>query len=132
MQKNKKLAILIILVIVAVFIWLPKGKRKQQVSPKPVPISLEKVIPRITPVQRKRTGFADWGRNPFIWYREGSDTVAGLTLSGIIWDNEASYAIINGAIVHSGDKIAGKTVRRIESDKVILSDGLRNYVLELE
>ena len=131
-MQNKKLAILIILIIVAIIVWMPKGKRKQQISPKPVPVSLEKVVLGITPVQRKRTGFTEWGRNPFIWYREGPGALAGLTLSGIVWDNEASYAVINGAIVHAGDEIAGKTIKRIESDKVILSDDLRDYVLKLE
>ena len=130
-MQNKKLAILIALIIMMIIAWVPKGRRRQQVSPK-VPVSIEKPMPKITPVQRKRTGFADWWRNPFVWYREGSEALAGLTLSGIVWDNEASYAIINGAIVHAGDVIAGKTVKRIESDKVILSDGLRNYVLKLE
>lgn len=135
MQNNKKLTILAILIIVAIIIWIPKGRtvrRRVQVSPQSTPISLEKATPTITPGQGKKTEFADWVRNPFVWYKEGSGPVIGLTLSGIIWDKEASYAIIDGAIVHTGDEIAGKTVKRIEPNKVILSNGLKDYVLELE
>lgn len=133
MEKNKKIAILLVLIIVAIIVWMPKGRRKQQVSPPPTQISLEKkAIPKITPGQRKRTEFADWGRDPFVWPRVGSSAVSDLTLSGIIWDNEASYAIIDGSVVHTGDEVAGKTIKRIEPDRVILSDGLNDYTLQLE
>ena len=133
MEKDKKLVILTILIVVALIIWMPKGRRKQQVSPELLPTSLSRAVPKIVPGQRKRTKFADWGRNPFVWPRaEIVGTVSDLSLSGIVWDEQASYAIIKGAIVHVGDEIAGKTVKRIEPNKVILSDGQNEYVLELE
>ena len=131
MEKNKKLAILIILVIVAIFIWMPKGRRKQKVIPERAPVSIEKTMPRIKLVQRKRSEFAGWGRNPFVWPRVAASPISDLTLSGIIWDEEASYAIINGTVVHAGDGIAGKRVKRIEQDKVILTDGVNDYTLRL-
>jgi type II secretory pathway component PulC len=131
MEKNKKIAILIVLIIVAIIVWMPKGARKQVLS-KPAPVSIKKVMPRIASVQRKRTEFAGWGRDPFVWSRVGSSAVSDLTLSGIIWDNETSYAIIEGSVVHAGDEVAGKTIKRIEPDRVILSDGLNDYTLQLE
>lgn len=132
MEKNKRITILIILIIVVIIVWMPKGRIKQQVSPPPTQISLEKkATPKITPGQRKRTEFVDWGRNPFVWRKATAGPTSGLTLSGIVWDEEASYAIINGDIVHTGDTIDGKTVKRIEQDKVILNDGLKDYTLRL-
>lgn len=56
---------------------------------------------------------------------------AGLTLSGIIWDNERPTAIINDKIVSTGANIAGYTVIEIKSDKVILSDGSRDFEIKV-
>lgn len=132
MEKNKKLTILIILIIVGIIVWMPKGKRKQKISLERAPVSLEKPVAEITPAQRKKSEFTDWGRNPFVWPKGVASPVSDLTLSGIIWDEKAPYALINGSIVHTGDEIAGKTVKRIEQDKVILTDGSADYVLELK
>jgi len=132
MQKNKNLAILIILVIAAIFIWMPKGRRKALLSLKPARVSLKKTMAPIGPAGRKRSEFADWGRNPFLWSKDAAGSLSGLRLSGIVWDEEASYAIISGSIVHAGDKIAGKTIKRIERNKVILTEGAEEYILELE
>ncbi|MBL7085438.1 MAG: hypothetical protein ISS43_04955 [Candidatus Omnitrophica bacterium] len=136
MQKkdSKRLTVLIALIAVAIFTWWPKKEmRKALVLPEQAPVSFEKAKPMIEPGQRKRTEFADWGRNPFVWPKGSPGIISGLRLSGIIWDSEGSYVVINGEIAYTGDKIDGKTLKRIEPpDKVILSDGLTDYVLELE
>ena len=131
MKKNKKIAILIILIVVMIIVWMPKGKRKQKVILESPPVSTEKAMPKIAHLQRKRTEFVAWGRNPFVWRKATAGPTSGLTLSGIVWDEEVSCAIINGDIVHTGDTIDGKTVKRIDQDKVIITDGLSDYTLRL-
>jgi hypothetical protein len=133
MQKKQKTVLLIVLIFVALVVWIPKRKQKAQapVLPMSSPTSLEKQVLIKMPKQRKKSKFSDWGRNPFIWYKETTEAVADLALSGIMWDRTSSYAIINGEIVHVGEAIDGKTIKRIEPNKVILHDGKREYVLEL-
>ena len=115
-----------------IIVWMPKGRRKPPVKPEQAgPMSAEKAMPKIAPVQRKRTTFVVWGRNPFVWPKVDASPTSGFTLSGIIWDEEAPYALINGTVVHAGDEIAGKKVKRIEPDKVILTDGLNDNTLRL-
>lgn len=125
MQKkdNKRLIVLIALIIVAIFVWWPKKeRRKALVLPEQAPVSFKKAEPRIEPGPRKRTEFADWGRNPFVWPKGSPGIISGLELSGIIWDSQAAYAVINGEIIYEGDTIAGKTLKRVEPpDKVILA-----------
>jgi len=59
--------------------------------------------------------------------------VADLTLEGIIFDPQGnSLAIINGKIVKTDDKIGLFTVSGIEQNKVFLSKGQENFVLELK
>lgn len=40
--------------------------------------------------------------------------------------------MINESIVRVGDKITDKTVKQIEKNRVILTDGTKDYVLELQ
>lgn len=131
MEKNRKLIILIIFILLAIIIWMPKGKKRGQTLPGPS-VSSEKAVPPGASAQRGRTEFVEWGRNPFVWPGAAEGPISDLRLSGIIWDEEFSYAIINGAVVHAGEEIAGRTVKRIDPDKVIISDGLKDYVLELK
>lgn len=131
MQKDKKLIILIVLILVMIVVWMPKGRRGKRSLPQ-APISLQERLSEVSQKARKRSEFLDWGRNPFVWTETGAGSISGLSLSGIIWDEEAPCAIINGIVVRSGEKIGGKIVKSIEPDKVILSDGAKEYVLELE
>ncbi len=137
MKRNSKLAILIVLMIGAVFVWVPKGtrgKKAEDVSPDISSAAFDQTIPLIRTVPRKRTEFVDWGRNPFAWPQreEKVGSVSNLTLSCIIRNDEGAHAAaINGAIVRVGDKIDDKTVKQIEQNRVILTDGTKDYVLEL-
>ncbi len=136
MKRNSKLAILIVLMTGAVFVWVPKGtrgKKAEDVSPDISSAAFDQTIPLIRTVPRKRTEFVDWGRNPFArpQREEKVGSVSNLTLSCIIWNERKALAFINESVVHVGDKITDKTVKQIEQNRVVLTDGIKDYVLEL-
>jgi hypothetical protein len=135
MQRNSKVAILIVLMAVVIFVWAPKGKKAKDVSPTTLSVTFEQAIPVTRTVPRKRTEFVDWGRNPFAWPQreEKAGGVSNLTLFSIMGnDKGARAAAINDSIVRVGDKITDKTVKRIEQNRVILTNGTDDYVLELQ
>ncbi len=133
MQRNSKLAILIVFMTVAIFVWVPKGKKAKDAPSTTSSVTLDQALPVTRAVLRKRTEFVDWGRNPFIFPKgeEKIDDVSDLKLVAIIWNKEDAQAFINESLVRVGDKITDKTVKRIEQNRVILTDGTKDYVLEL-
>ncbi len=130
MKRNSKLTILIFLIIVVVFIWIPKGKKPAAVSAN----TSEQTMPLITIEAKKRTEFADWSRNPFVWPQQEEETgeISNLKVFAIICENDKSEAMVNESVVCVGDKIAGKTVKQIEPDRVILTDGTKDYILKFQ
>jgi len=134
MQRNSKLAILIVFVTVAIFVWVPKSKKTKDVSSTTSSVTFDQAIPVTRAVPRKRTKFVDWGRNPFTFPQreEKIGSASNLTLFCIMWNSEKASAFINNSIVYVGDKITDKTVKRIEQNRVILTDGTNDYVLELK
>lgn len=134
MQRNRKLAILIVFMTVAIFVWIPKGKKTKDVSSTTPSVTFDQAIPVTRAVLRKRTEFVDWGRNPFTFPQreEKIGSISNLALEAIIWDDKKGSAFINNSIVYVGDKITNKTVKRIEQNRVILTDGTKDYVLELK
>ena len=133
MKRNKKLAILIVLVTATIFVWAPKGKKANDASSPALSASFNQAMPMITIVPRKRTEFVDWPRNPFAKLQTEKEvgSVSDLKLGVTMWGDKESSAFINGKFVSAGDKIDGKTVKQIEWDSVILTDGTNDYVLEL-
>lgn len=134
MQSNRKLAILLVLVTAAIFVWVPKSKKTQGVSSTTSLVTFDQAIPVDRKVPRRRTEFVDWGKDPFAWLKreEEAGEISDLALSCIIWNDEGSRAVIGKSIVREGDKIGDKTVKRIEQNRVILNDGTKDYVLELQ
>jgi len=134
MKRNSKLTILIVFMTVAIFVWMPKGKKTKDVSSTSSSVTFDQAMPVTRAVPRKRTEFVDWPRNPFVWPegREGTVNISNLTVFAIIWEGEKAEAMINELIVHVGDKIADKTVKRIEQNSVILTDGPKDYILEFQ
>ena len=133
MQYNRKPAIFVVLMIIAVFIWVRKDGNVPDVSSASTSAGLDQTVTGTETVAGKRTEFVDWGRDPFTFpQREGKvDNISNLTLLCIILSDKEAQAFINESIVRVGDRIADKTVRRIEQNRVILTDGTRDYVLEL-
>ncbi len=97
------------------------------------------VMPRLSfaePValrQRPRsTDNLSWGRSPFALVAGTERGASGFNLTGILWDPKTPQAIINDTVVGVGDRISGQTVIAIESDKVILNDGIQSHELRME
>ena len=140
-MKNKKVIILIIVAVVALFsliygIVTPSKVRREAASKKPIVFQKsESLAPakKITTAKRvtRRTNYTSWGRSPFLLKRDVVKTVAGFTLNGILWDEEAPQAIINDNVVGIGDEIRGNTVVDIKEDRVVFSDGYSNFELEI-
>ena len=136
MKRNSKLAILIVLITAVIFVWVPKGtrgKKAEDVSPDISSAAFDQAMPVTRAVPRKRTEFVDWGRSPFVGpqRKEEVGSISNLALFCIIWTDEGAQAAINKSIVRVGDKITDKIVKRIEQNRVILTDGTKDYVLEL-
>lgn len=80
----------------------------------------------------------EWGRDPFVLpvrAEGGGQPVVNqidkpFSLSAIIYNNGTGAAIINGRIVRTGDHIEGMEVNDVQSDRVLLREGLR--ILELK
>ena len=134
MKRNSKLAILLVLMTIVILVWIPKGKKTKDVSAATSSVTIDQAIPVMRAVQRKRTEFVDWGRNPFIYpqIKENVSSISNLELSGIIWSDGEGRAFINDSIVCVGDKINDKAVKQIEHNRVILTDGTSDYVLILQ
>ncbi len=127
---------MIVLIAGAVFVWMPKGKKAKDVSSPALSASFNQAIPMIKVVPKKRTEFVGWGRDPFAKLQTEKEEkkvggVSKLKLGAIMWDDKNSSVFINGKIVGVGDKIDDKTVKQIERDRVILTDGTIDYILKL-
>ena len=134
MPFNKKLAVFIVLMAVTVFVWIPRGKKLNGVSASTTSDIVEQDVPVLNTVSRERTKYTDWGRDPFassMKEEEKQEGISGMELTGIVWSNGHGMAFINNSILHPGDKIAGKTVTKIDNNRVILTDGTKNYTLIL-
>jgi hypothetical protein len=118
---------------VAILVWIPKRTKTAGASSTTSPTISDQAIPVVRKVTKKNTEFVNWGRNPFYFTpREDTNDISNLKLSCIMWYVEDVQALINQSLVRPGDKIADKTVKKIEMDRVILTDGTKDYVLKLQ
>ena len=69
---------------------------------------------------RPRTRFPDWGRNPFTLSEEGVESVRGLALEGIVWDEKSPLAVINDRVVGVGDAFDKNRIITITQTEVRL------------
>jgi len=58
-----------------------------------------------------------------------SMTISDVVLSGILWDETASLAMLDGDPVPVGGRVGQYTVVEIHKDRVILTDGEQDYEL---
>lgn len=138
-MKDKKIIVLVILSIAAVISLIygiaspskskSRALRRSFSRGEVKNINSEKIE---TPFKRsaKRTGYSDWGRNPFV-LPEIRDSLE-VALNGILWDRENPRAIINNKNVKVGDKTGLYTVEEISKDTVVLTDGIRRLELRVE
>lgn len=137
MQRNRKLVILAVFMTVAILVWVPRSKRITSASATISPATLDQTMPTAGTLLRKRTEFADWGRDPLAQPQkeneeEKDNGLSNLRLAAIMWSDQEPTAFVNDAIMHVGDRVADKTVKRIEHNSVILTDGTKDYVLRLQ
>lgn len=133
MQRNSKLSIMVVLMIAAILVWVRKDGKIPNVSSAGTSVAFDQAIAAAGAVPRRRTEFVDWGRNPFAFPQEEETAgVSDLTILCIIWNDENAAAFINDSVVRVGDKIADKTVKQIEQNRVILTDGTKDYVLGIQ
>lgn len=131
---DKKKIILGVLAAVAVFVWARGLKTHSRRVTRPDIINKETIISPSSGAIRKqksRTIHTNWGRNPFSAVRSVSGLSSGLQLSGIIFDEQGGYAVLNDQICHIGDTIDGKKIVDIKQDRVILNDGTKDFEVKL-
>ncbi len=63
---------------------------------------------------------------------ESTTVKINLKLEGITYGNEISTAIIDGDVVREGSLIGNYTINKILYDKVVLTDGVEEFVLKVE
>jgi len=139
-MRNKKIVALIVLSIAA-FLSLVYGITSAPSARKGSPAagdaisggaghSGERFIPPLR--SAKETNFTFWGRNPFVPKKMPVKAVSTLKLSGIVWDEKAPKALINGSIMEAGDRVDANTVIvEIRENYVILNDGVSDFELRL-
>ena len=137
MRRNTKLAVLVILAIMAAFVWTRQTGKVPAVSSASTPTASERIIPVTETAARKRTEFLSWGRDPFAQRQtekveEEDRGLSDLRLTAIIFGDKEPTAFVNNLVIGVGDRIADKTVKRIDQTSVILTDGTRDYVLRLQ
>lgn len=99
---------------------------------------------KIEAVRGQTTASQPLGRDPFNWSREQinffknqeprekSNSIGGLTLSGIIWDKNNPQAVINDRLVTKGEKVNGSIIQQILKDLVIFEQNGISQTLWLE
>jgi len=144
MDKQKKLKIVLpLLVVVMAFVWGPvftgsgskKKEKESNVSSSTgadTGVSAQNNVnlmslARSGTRKKAKTSYEDWGRNPFAVVQDLDD----LALEGIVWDEEAPKAIINGNIVTVGDQIGSSVIVDIKQNSVTIRSETEETELRL-
>ncbi len=136
-----KLIATAILTIIFIFTWANTikviqkrrgGSKRQEISSKaPVATQILKSKEMLLGRVIEEDDDMEWIRCPFCGklYIDDGSVVA---LSGILWDDKAPKAVINGKIIGIGSKVGKYRVINIDRDSVIVNDGSKNIVISLE
>ncbi len=137
-MKNKKLLLLIgagVLAVASLVYGIATSSKKARQPSSAGSPSSETAAPvkdlLLAERTAKRSGFATWGRNPFVLTETSASRSSGMVLNGIAWDAQNPSAVINDQIVEVGSKINGSKVVKIEPNRVILNDGENDFELRL-
>lgn len=99
---------------------------------------------KIMPHQGQTAASPALERDPFNWNRdqinffksqeprEKSNSIGGLTLSGIIWDKTKPQAVINDHLVTKGENVNGSVVQQILKDLVVVEQNGVSHELWLD
>ena len=125
-KKKRNLVILGAVLLLVIWVWSSASARKKgNRTSFPKPPASENIPKRAKPP------FTDWGRNPFMLPGELSESVRGLMLDGIVWDNEKPYAIINNQILGIGDAIGKSRITAITETAVTLEEDGSAFSIQL-
>lgn len=139
MKKNLNIKIVISVILWAIAAFLivkgifgpPSLKRSGLTQKGPLRVNDSKTAERgeyyIHPRQSRRSSVNIWGRSPFLpvktedakFMTESGD----VELEGVMWNEKAPRAIINGRVVSVKDRVGANEVVEIKKDRVILNDG---------
>lgn len=136
MDKDKQLkmvlgiVILIFVVMALAAIFKPRHKQalgfvKEAAQPEAARQEAESVK------ERRTSLFRNWGRDPFTVGASAVDLSGDLVLSGIVWDSNKPYCIINEKVVKTDDDISGYKVMEIKKDSVSVRAGDQIRVLKV-
>ena len=140
-QETRKIFILFVLCLVIVGVW-SRVFLKKKVPTSPFALQSEQKTPfeRRTPLPsgelqklEKARMTREWERNPFLAIGEEKEAtyLFGLSLTGILWDEERPLAMINNVVVGVNDTIGSYTIKKISSDMVILEREGEEFILRL-
>ena len=99
---------------------------------------------KIETIRSPKTANPSLERDPFNWSREQisffkrheprekSNSIGGLTLSGIIWDKTNPQAVINDRLVTKGEKVGDSVIQQILKDLVFFEQNGVSHTLWLE
>ena len=142
MNKKDKIQLAITGVLIIILIILLIGSFRGKKHPKAVPIvkknepsqsqTADKNIKKSEDMYAKleeESKRLELKRDPF---SRQPKIASGPYLSGIVWDKEHPTAIINDTIVGISEEVMGHRVIDIQKDRVILFNGTKSVVLNLE
>jgi len=121
-------SILAVVLITVIFTGIKKIKNRAVLN-----ASMQQVLPvlpqSIGAVPRQPIS---WKRCPFSGkiYADKSGN-ADLKLVGVAWDEKTPQALINDKIIKEGDSIGNYKIIKIEKDRVIITDGVKDTELLL-
>lgn len=128
MDKNRKQVIVLVIVLVLFFGLILAGMIKpkaKQASVLSNAASQAATGENKAPVRqkRKKSAFETISRDPFSVGKAAAAVSGELLLSGIIWDPQKPYCIIDGKVVKVGDNVSGAKVMEITRDSVTIKTG---------
>ena len=99
---------------------------------------------KIEAMRGPKTASQPLTRDPFNWSREQisffknqeprekSNSIGGLTLSGIIWDKNNPQAVVNDRLVTKGETVGDSVIKQILKDLVVFEQNGISHELWLE
>ena len=99
---------------------------------------------KIEAMRGQKTANQPLTRDPFNWSREQisffksqeprekSNSIGGLTLSGIIWDKNNPQAVVNDHLVTKGETVGDSVIKQILKDLVVFEQNGVSHELWLE
>lgn len=138
-EKQKTVLFLVLMIIVAV-VWVPRFLKPRKTPPLDQRPEEAREAKRPSPLsgdlRNRQKALMDrpWGRNPFLAIGEEREKsyIAGISLTGILWDEKEPYAVINDAIVGLYGAVGTYFVKEITPEGVTLERDGEEYRLLLE